>query len=445
MAELVERHESGAAAPGELVDPEPYFLRARAVLAAFESWDWQAPARAEAELDAILQSARDFLESDDPRNAARVAHAVLEEVMLNYCSLQDEAVTFPGFIARGSQLLVTCLSRLEADPEARQPILRALLDLHWFAAGCATDEDVERLRGVLAGQTTPAERAELAVALRAKISEVPIDYLDPAVDELLFDLEADTLDEETYLGQLRERGRCIELVRELLRRECVDEALEVAVGQPDEALPTLAGLFASAGCPEVLEPRIRERETRSHSPGFLRWLVDHTAEAEPGRALDVAERLYRISSPNMSYAAVRELALRCDRWSELYPQFIEWIESQKQWPQLSEAFLLEGEIDRALSLLTDPRSMYLDPVRIARAAEEIRPQAAIDIYQKRIQEFIDARGRGNYAAAVSLLLRVRDLFEQMEDLSGWERYLAGLREQNKGLPSLEDELAHAGL
>lgn len=121
------------------------------------------------------------------------------------------------------------------------------------------------------------------------------------------------------------------------------------------------------------------------------------------------------------------------------------VADREEWPGMADTLLLEGEIDRALALLTDPRSVYLDPVIIARAAEETRPQAAIEIYRKRIREFIEARGRGNYAAAASLLLRVRNLHAEIGDTAGWDQYFRQLCSAYHGRTALKDELARAGL
>ena len=40
---------------------------------------------------------------------------------------------------------------------------------------------------------------------------------------------------------------------------------------------------------------------------------------------------------------------------------------------------------------------------------------------------------------------MRDLYQQLGETQLWERYLADLREENRRLPALKEELAAAGL
>ena len=46
---------------------------------------------------------------------------------------------------------------------------------------------------------------------------------------------------------------------------------------------------------------------------------------------------------------------------------------------------------------------------------------------------------------VTLLLKVRELYDQLSQESGWTDFIAQLRERNRRLPALLDELNIAGL
>ena len=84
-------------------------------------------------------------------------------------------------------------------------------------------------------------------------------------------------------------------------------------------------------------------------------------------------------------------------------------------------------------------------IRVAQAAEETRPREAIELYRQQAEGLIAQRGRQNYQAACKHLARMRTLYERLGEKEVWASYIAGLREQNRSLRALKEELAKAGL
>ncbi len=84
-------------------------------------------------------------------------------------------------------------------------------------------------------------------------------------------------------------------------------------------------------------------------------------------------------------------------------------------------------------------------IRVAQAAEERRPRDAIRLYMARVKPLIEARGRDNYATAASYLQRVRDLYGRLGEEATWKSLIGGIREENRRLRALQEELANAGL
>ncbi len=97
---------------------------------------------------------------------------------------------------------------------------------------------------------------------------------------------------------------------------------------------------------------------------------------------------------------------------------------------------------------------------VAKAAEETRPHAAIkiyqqeteklinargEIYQQEAEKLINARGRENYQTACSYLTSMRTLYEKINASDQWTSYITGLRDRNRGLRALKEELVRAGL
>jgi uncharacterized Zn finger protein len=83
--------------------------------------------------------------------------------------------------------------------------------------------------------------------------------------------------------------------------------------------------------------------------------------------------------------------------------------------------------------------------QVARAAEETRPREALELYRQRAERLIAQRGRQNYQQACTFLAKMRGLYEKLGEDDSWTSYVTALREQNRNLRALKEELANAGL
>ena len=77
---------------------------------------------------------------------------------------------------------------------------------------------------------------------------------------------------------------------------------------------------------------------------------------------------------------------------------------------------------------------------VSRAAKESYPQDTIRILMEDIENFINRRGRDNYAEAAQRLYEVRATYQYLQDIKTWDKLIASLREEYKRLPALQDEL-----
>ena len=82
---------------------------------------------------------------------------------------------------------------------------------------------------------------------------------------------------------------------------------------------------------------------------------------------------------------------------------------------------------------------------VTRAAEETQPRPAMEIYRQYAEGLIAQRSRPYYREACKLLKRVRALHERLGDLDVWTSYVAKLRDTNRKLRALKEEMAAAGL
>ena len=68
------------------------------------------------------------------------------------------------------------------------------------------------------------------------------------------------------------------------------------------------------------------------------------------------------------------------------------------------------------------------------------PGEAIRLYKSAIQKLIDGRGRENYKQAIGYMMRIRMLYQKQGQESEWHAYISSLRNENKGLRALREEL-----
>jgi uncharacterized Zn finger protein len=67
------------------------------------------------------------------------------------------------------------------------------------------------------------------------------------------------------------------------------------------------------------------------------------------------------------------------------------------------------------------------------------------LYQQQAERLIAQRDRQKYQAACTYLAKMRALYEALGEHAVWTDYIAGLRERNRNLRALKEELARAGL
>jgi uncharacterized Zn finger protein len=112
---------------------------------------------------------------------------------------------------------------------------------------------------------------------------------------------------------------------------------------------------------------------------------------------------------------------------------------------------LEKEIDAALESVAKVKYAWYDcghetlSIQVAKAAEKDRPEAALRIYQTTVDQLINSRGRDNYKTAALYLKRMRPLFQRLNQPDAWETLIARIREKNRALRALKEELDKAGL
>ena len=117
---------------------------------------------------------------------------------------------------------------------------------------------------------------------------------------------------------------------------------------------------------------------------------------------------------------------------------------------LTEIYLQEGDIDRALQLVQkESGSVFWGAsslrLEVAQAAERPRPRAALEIYLPLVKQNINGRNRESYRNAAGYLSRIRKLYQALNEENNWRQLITKIRQEHKNLPALQDELKKAGL
>lgn len=420
--------------------------------------DGPYPDDAVAKLDALVEMGGDF-ERQGAFAAAAAVYEAVSSVALDHYEEYNSEDEFDLPIATCVEGLGRCLEGTPQGDPAREQILRALLAVYRFDVdfgGVGLSDEVPDL---LVEKTTPDERAAIAGWVRDILpagSDWSANWHRQTYGDLLLSLEEDTMDDETFLRVCRETGRTGDLVDRLLSLGRVDEAMSAAEGVTDYEALALADLFVRHGHGATGEAIMRERAAKTDDPRVLDWLKGRYVErGDIGAALEVLTKRFRMQPTLEGYREARALATRRDRWEPLRPQLRMFLREARHNYLLIDIYLDEGEIDNALHALDALKDGgayaygygYGDNIalKIARAAEKTHPYAAIDIYQKQAERLIANRGRDNYNTAAGLLAQARMLYERQGQGETWQAYIAGLREGNRTLRALKEELDRAGL
>jgi len=362
--------------------------------------------------------------------------------------------------------LGNCLADERADRVAREKIIEALYDIY--------DRDLSAYEGhgftttasdLLVKYTTPLERQTIAQWIRDALNDEGEEVTGSdrrAYGKFLLDLEKDTLDDEAYLQICRETGRTSDLVDQLLTLGRVEEAVKETQQVGDDIFFGLVDLFIQHGQDAVAERLVRERNKERPNLRALEWLRKYyqtrgNKEAE----LEILETLFRTQPYLGRYQELRNLAGQLGRWEALRSELLAFLEQAQNTTLLIQIALNEGEIDKALQLLkgmakkdaygytySEGYSYYgyhNIALEVAGAVEEARPCESIELYRQFAERLIAMRDRKNYQAATKYLAKMRTLYEKLGENEAWTSYITTLREQNRNLRALKEELAKAGL
>lgn len=449
---------------------------------------WDAASRAAAELEPLYNIGKGFAEAGEWANAQVVYATVARETIVQYEEVHDEG-QLSWVLGECADGLVECLDtqstlpqQEQLDTTAREELLSALLDLWKFGqeyGGIEVD-----IVGAVARHATEQEQKSVEAWLRQEIRSGSSHWYNRSIVNFLVTLKsAGTFSEEDILEEYRNVGLYKDLTEKFLQFGRANEAQEIAYTKLTEPADVtwFAEQLIQAGSEwqdqalAFVETKLKEVEralagkrqdfTASHTADIYRhWLSEkYSVYGKTEQTLTIELVRFQASPDESTYRSVRSAArlagLPEDVWSDHRTRLIEVLKQQDRWGALITIYLDEGEVDQALAALANMErlpntSSYGYGLRqapnqyqlqVARSAEEHYPEDAIRLYKVVVERLIEGRGRENYQQAVNLLARVKSLYEKQGHEAEWNTYIIALRDKNKGLRALKEELEKRNL
>ncbi len=468
---------------------DPSAIQSQVALAFYNAGEgWGAASRIAAELDHLCDIGKSFTEAEQWANAQVVYATIAEETEAQYERLRDEG-QISWILDKCATGLVACLNAQSTLPQderldaaEREALLTTLFSLWQFGhhyGGIAVD-----IPAAIAGKATKHERKKVEAWLRQEMrpgQDSSSTWYNPGIVDFVVTLkQAGHSSDEDMLEEYRNAGLSKELTEKFLQLGRTNEALAVAqaslVEPTDvtwfaeqllklgEAWREQALAFVKTRLDEVepaLQSKPQDFTSARTADTYRRWLSEkYLLYGKAKQALDMEFARFQIKPDETIYHSVRSAAQAAGQpaalWAGLRPRLIQTLEQQSHWGALVSIYLDEGEIRQALAALTKiehqsrpslygygygyPSTPSHYQIQVAKAAEELYPDEAIRLYERVVEEFIAGRGRENYQQAVGYLTRVKQLYQKQRREPEWHAYITNLRNSNKSLRALKEEL-----
>jgi uncharacterized Zn finger protein len=427
--------------------------------------EWDAVYGISSDLSRINTTAAHFAQQRDYANAAAIYEVVARETLNYYRSYHDEDGALGRIVQECVEGLGACLENERGDKILRMQILSAIFTVHRFDVdhggfGLTSDTPPEFLQS-----TTPEEKSQVAQWVHTALAEMQQNKQESewrlkSYGSLLLTLEAEVLSDEEFLRIGYETKNIQKVVTRLLELGRVDEAI-LDTSQADGWLLTqLADLFVHYGQDIAIERIMYEKAQQERYLSATEWLKNHyLAKNNLTAALEMTELIFRRQPSLAKYQKIRELAIQLGTWEAVRQGTLTFLETTHNTSTQVEVALDEGNSERALYLLEAAKPLGPEKyqwkydyartpggaLKTAERTEKANPHASIDLYQQHVEHLIAGRGRSNYQVACQYLVKIRSLYEKLDETEQWINYLTWLSKRHSRLHTLKEEMAAIGL
>ena len=192
---------------------------------------WGDPYEIVAELQTLFDLAGQYQAQNSFGHAATIYRTVAETV-LDYedAVVQDDDNWLGSVIDDCVEGLGECMDST-TDAVQRESILKALFDIYAWDLKEGGIDIGDGVPDILLEQTTPQERQMISGWIRPALHGMG-DWARQSLGGLLLDLQADEMDDESFLDACRQTGRLNDLVDRLLTLTRIDEAVRESTARP---------------------------------------------------------------------------------------------------------------------------------------------------------------------------------------------------------------------
>jgi uncharacterized Zn finger protein len=392
----------------------------------------------------IKETGDQFSKQHESTTAAAVYQALIHGLLQNPERLDHRQSELVDLVYECVEGLSVCLFHLSDQPEARQPILRTLLDLYRFDVmwgGVSLAVDLSRM---ILAHVNKDERNLVADWVRATLPSISSPAARRTFGGFLLELLGRQVEESELFDVCRRTDRIFDLVRRLLLTDRLEEALEEAPKADDAELLKIADLLVRFRGRDAAQRLVEQRAAKSSDPRLKEWLDAAQTRHEACRSMvELSEQLFRMQPDFAAYQRIRGLARQVGTWDTLRPELLHFIEESGNRALLVRIHLEENNIDRAMEVVLNGEAGVEDDGlagRVAKAAESSRPIEAMQLYQAIAERLISRRGRENYAEAGRYLRKIRKLMRRTGNIRDWQTYLEDLRRRYRPVQALYEEL-----
>lgn len=401
-------------------------------------------------LRSIKESGDALAKRRELASAAEVYRAIVDEVLRHVEQTHDDLPAGLGeLIDECVQALGRMLGEIRDPAELRMPIMQTIWAVYRFELVCQGTVRND-LPDLLVQYASANERAAVSAWARELLAVTPSRMCRRALGALVLQLDADRLDDEGFLAICRQSGRTLELVRRLVQRGRIAEALAEARQADACDLLKSANLLVRYRHGEEAVKLVKQCYQTTHCDESVRqWLQRwEAARVEQHDVLRLTEQLFRLQPDLDLYRRLRKLGREMNQWDALHGELLSFLEQSGHIRLLVTIHLDENDIDRALELLDSPAmeaggvSLALE---VARAAEHSRPEEALAIYRAHAERLIEQQDPESFKEACLYLRRVRSLMRRTGGTQNWANYVSALREHYASVKPLLVELDAAEL
>ncbi|HWS85239.1 MAG TPA: SWIM zinc finger family protein [Ktedonobacteraceae bacterium] len=449
------------------INPDVY---RRQVSAAFDyrGDDWRAADKISHKLFEIKCVGDGFARQHDYNIAALIYEEIVSGILRNIGGFPDKDGEVSNIVSICIDKIDEALSTGQCDSITREKMFRTLFAIFHSDVEKGELSLENEASEVLLKHSTHEERSMIAdwtyqANSQVQGNEWSIERHRQRYGTFLLSLIGEEITDELFLHICHETKHYSDAVKRLLALGRINEAVSEAGLASVSELLDIINLFIEFGHEDVTVHMMQERAKQTQNWHILKWLKQHYWAADNyATALELAESMFRIRPSIENYQDIRQLADHFNRWETLQPELFAFLEKSRNALVQTQIALDEGDIERALALVksqarrssmnwNDRQTYTYDAgyeyivFEVARAAEDLQPRGAIEIYQPYVETLLAKRNNRSYSDACEYLLKIRSLYEKIEDSDGWINYLTDLRKRTNRLRSFKDELTKAGL